>query len=89
MISPVLTAAYAQVTPATQPTFLQHAIHLDTAKKHITVLGEVNRRFVVSPDMNALLEELEEEEKRKVEGFGDAFGFGFGEGDGLVGMEMD
>ncbi|KAL5513034.1 hypothetical protein ACEPAH_3432 [Sanghuangporus vaninii] len=47
------------VTAATQPSFLQHAVHVDIEKKKLSVIGEVNRRFVVSPDVDALLESLE------------------------------
>ncbi|CAL1714722.1 unnamed protein product [Somion occarium] len=47
------------VTGATQPSFLQHAVYLDTDNKRLCVLGEVNRRFVVSPDLEALLSGLE------------------------------
>jgi len=46
------------VTAATQPSFLQHAVFLDPAAKKMHVLGEVNRRFVVSPDVDKLLEEM-------------------------------
>lgn len=48
-----------QVTAATQPSFLQHAVHIDVQNKKLCVLGEVNRRFVVSPNMDALIEQLE------------------------------
>ncbi|KAI1796644.1 RNA polymerase III RPC4-domain-containing protein [Ganoderma leucocontextum] len=47
------------VTAATQPTFLQHAIYLDSTNKRLCVLGEVNRRFVVTPDLDALLSAME------------------------------
>jgi len=47
------------VTAATQPSFLQHAVHIDVQNKKLCVLGEVNRRFVVSPNMDALIEQLE------------------------------
>lgn len=47
------------MTAATQPSFLQHAIYLDTEAKKLFILGEVNRRFVVSPDVDRLLEEAE------------------------------
>lgn len=46
---------YVQVTAATQPSFLQHAVYLDSTNKRLCVLGEVNRRFVVTPDLDALL----------------------------------
>ena len=48
-----------QVTAATQPSFLQHAVLINHAEKRLHVLGEVNRRFVVSPDVDKLLEELD------------------------------
>ncbi|KAF8892109.1 RNA polymerase III RPC4-domain-containing protein [Infundibulicybe gibba] len=47
------------VNAATQPSFLQHAVHLDKKEKCLTVLGEVNKRFVVSPDVDALLASME------------------------------
>ncbi|OCH93642.1 hypothetical protein OBBRIDRAFT_885313 [Obba rivulosa] len=47
------------VSAATQPSFLQQAVHIDPTNKRICVLGEVNRRFVVSPDIDALLSSME------------------------------
>ncbi|TFK51728.1 hypothetical protein OE88DRAFT_1807661 [Heliocybe sulcata] len=46
------------VAAATQPSFLQHAVHLDMAAKRLCVLGEINKRFVVTPNVDALLEDL-------------------------------
>ncbi|KAH9995575.1 RNA polymerase III RPC4-domain-containing protein [Russula vinacea] len=43
------------VTAATQPSFLQQAVHVDRASKDLRVLGEVSRRFVVTPDIDSLL----------------------------------
>ncbi|KAJ6518623.1 RNA polymerase III RPC4-domain-containing protein [Mycena sanguinolenta] len=51
------------VTAATQPSFLQHAVCLDLAEKRLTILGEVNKRFVVSPDMETLLTAMEISER--------------------------
>jgi len=48
---------FSQVTAATQPSFLQHAVYLAPEDKKLLILGEVNRRFVVSPDTDKLLEE--------------------------------
>lgn len=48
-----------QVTAATQPSFLQQAVHVDAENKRVHVLGEVNRRFVVSPDVETLLSAME------------------------------
>lgn len=45
----------AQVTAAMQPSFLQQAVHVDRANKDLRVLGEVSRRFVVTPDIDSLL----------------------------------
>ncbi|KAF8582791.1 hypothetical protein K439DRAFT_1661677 [Ramaria rubella] len=50
------------VTAATQPSFLQHAVFLDPTAKKMHVIGEVNRRFMVSPDVDKLLEELDKVE---------------------------
>ncbi|KAG8744606.1 hypothetical protein FRC10_009831 [Ceratobasidium sp. 414] len=60
-----------EVTAATQPSFLQHAVYLDDAKNRLVVLGEVNRRFIVSPDVDILLDDMliqeEKEKKRQAE----------------------
>ncbi|KAI0343222.1 hypothetical protein BDW22DRAFT_1394091 [Trametopsis cervina] len=68
------------VTASTQPTFLQHATYVDPESKRLCVLGEVNRRFVVSPDVDALLESLEKAEIEIV-------GAQIGELEGLLRME--
>ncbi|KAH9945719.1 RNA polymerase III RPC4-domain-containing protein [Amylocystis lapponica] len=47
------------VSAATQPSFLQQAVYLDPTNKHLCVLGEVNRRFIVSPDIETLLTSME------------------------------
>ncbi|KZV72232.1 hypothetical protein PENSPDRAFT_742865 [Peniophora sp. CONT] len=46
------------VTAATQPSFLQQATHVDHKSKRLHVLGEVHRRFVVTPDLDVLLDEM-------------------------------
>jgi len=51
-----------QVNAATQPSFLQQAVHLDMANKQLTVLGEVNKQFVVSPDIDSLLDAITRKE---------------------------
>ena len=43
------------MTAATQPSFLQQAIHVDRSTKDLRVLGEVSRRFVVTPNIDSLL----------------------------------
>ncbi|KAF7294461.1 hypothetical protein MKEN_01438600 [Mycena kentingensis (nom. inval.)] len=55
------------VTAATQPSFLQHAVCLDIPQKTMTILGEVNKRFVVSPDIETLLTAMEVAERRATE----------------------
>jgi DNA-directed RNA polymerase III subunit RPC4 len=45
----------AQVTAATQPSFLQQAVHVDHSSKDLRVLGEISKRFVVTPDIDSLL----------------------------------
>jgi DNA-directed RNA polymerase III subunit RPC4 len=47
------------VTGATQPSFLQQAVHLDLQNKRLHIMGEVNKRFVVSPDIDTLLHAME------------------------------
>jgi DNA-directed RNA polymerase III subunit RPC4 len=50
---------------------LQHAVYHDQDKKRLVVLGEVNRRYIVSPDIDLLLEDMaiaeEKESQRKAE----------------------
>lgn len=43
------------MTAATQPSFLQQAVHVDRSTKDLRVLGEVSRRFVVTPNIDSLL----------------------------------
>ncbi|KAG5641980.1 hypothetical protein DXG03_003833 [Asterophora parasitica] len=52
------------VTAATQPSFLQQAIHLDKKEKRLVVLGEVNKRFSVSPNVETLLSAMELADKK-------------------------
>jgi len=54
---------WVQVNAATQPSFLQQAVHLDMTSKRLVVLGEVNKRFSVSPDVDALLTAMELQDK--------------------------
>ncbi|KAI0032312.1 RNA polymerase III RPC4-domain-containing protein, partial [Vararia minispora EC-137] len=44
------------ITPGTQPSFLQQAVHIDPTNKRLHVLGEISRRFVATPDLDVLLE---------------------------------
>lgn len=46
------------VTAATQPSFLQQAVHVDSTNTQMHVLGEISRRFVVTPDVDALLDAM-------------------------------
>lgn len=51
------------VVPATQPAFLQQAVYLNAERKQLIVLGEVNKRFSVCPDIDTLLTALEQADK--------------------------
>ncbi|KAG2011563.1 hypothetical protein CC2G_011665 [Coprinopsis cinerea AmutBmut pab1-1] len=52
------------VNPATQPSFLQQVVHVDHIhEKRISVLGEINKQFVVSPNVEALLEALDKADR--------------------------
>ena len=55
-----------QVTGSTQPTFLQHVTYVDPENKRLCVLGEIYRRFAVSPDVEALLDRIEIAGKEQV-----------------------
>ncbi|PPQ63311.1 hypothetical protein CVT24_006756 [Panaeolus cyanescens] len=54
------------VNTATQPSFLQQAVCLDKKHRRLTFLGEVNKQFVVSPNISALLDGLESEESESL-----------------------
>ena len=54
-----------QVSAGTQPSFLQHVVYVDPETKRLCVFGDVRRRFVVSPDLDALLHSLEVAEHGK------------------------
>lgn len=47
-----------QVNTGVPATFLQHLVHMDAPHKAAAVLGEVNKHFVVTPDVDRLLQEL-------------------------------
>lgn len=47
-----------------QPSFLQNVVYLDKTEKQMIVLGEINKQFVVSPNVDALLLALEKEEAK-------------------------
>ncbi|KAG6381600.1 RNA polymerase III RPC4-domain-containing protein [Boletus reticuloceps] len=47
------------VSEATRPSFLQQAVHLDMENEKLHVLGQVHKRFVVSPDLDTLLTSME------------------------------
>lgn len=79
LINPDTSWTDIQVTAATQPSFLQHAVHLDMPHKRLHVLGEVNKRFVVSPNVDALLADVERADEQ-------GSGIDFGE-DGLLRMD--
>ncbi|KAF9268993.1 hypothetical protein L218DRAFT_953555 [Marasmius fiardii PR-910] len=47
------------VAASTQPSFLQHAVAVDSGETRMVVLGEINKHFTVSPDVDALLAAME------------------------------
>ncbi|EJU03549.1 hypothetical protein DACRYDRAFT_49862 [Dacryopinax primogenitus] len=58
-----------EVHPAAETAFLETLVHLDPQTRELTALGQVERRFVVAPDVDVLLRELEGREiKREAEG---------------------
>ncbi|WVF68825.1 hypothetical protein IAT40_003598 [Kwoniella sp. CBS 6097] len=46
------------VTPGLPATFIQHLVHLDGKSKSAQILGEVHKNYVVTPDIDRLLQEL-------------------------------
>jgi DNA-directed RNA polymerase III subunit RPC4 len=44
-----------QIFAATQPSFLQQAVVLDSETNTMSVLGPITRRFVATPDLDELL----------------------------------
>jgi len=68
------------VTAATQPSFLQQADHVDRASKDLRVLGEIGRRFVVTPNIDSLLAAMTQADDEKA----NATKF---EADGLISMD--
>jgi DNA-directed RNA polymerase III subunit RPC4 len=55
---------FLQVAPATQASFRQYAVKVDMASQEMIVLGEVSKRFVVSPDIDTLLAAMELRDSR-------------------------
>ena len=46
------------VIPGVPATFLQQIVHLDSGHKSASVLGEVHKQYIVTPDIDRLLNEL-------------------------------
>ncbi|KAJ3814304.1 RNA polymerase III RPC4-domain-containing protein [Lentinula aff. lateritia] len=47
------------VSPASQPSFLEHAVHLDMKENKLAILGELFRHYLVAPDIDALLNAMD------------------------------
>lgn len=47
-----------QVNPGVPPTFVQQLVHLDAKQKSAVVLGDVHKNYVVTPDIDRLLQDL-------------------------------
>lgn len=58
-----------EVTGGSQSTFLQQVMLLDPSNKTATALGELHRKFIVSPELDCMLNDISlyDEEKRIVE----------------------
>ncbi len=65
-----------EVTGGSQSTFLQQVMLLDPSNRTATSLGELHRKFIVSPEIDCMLNDIslhdeevrkEEERKRKIE----------------------
>ena len=67
-----------QVSAATQPSFLQQAVYIDKQKKKLCVFGDISRRFTITPDIDALLVDLSDENEQGAPGL---------DGDGLITMD--
>jgi DNA-directed RNA polymerase III subunit RPC4 len=48
---------------------LQQAVHVDRASKDLRVLGEVSRRFVVTPDIDSLLAAMSQADEAAIAKF--------------------
>jgi len=51
------------VAPANQVSFLEQAVHLDVSESKLTVLGEIYRRYIASPNVDTLLSAMDSLEK--------------------------
>ncbi|KAF5391764.1 hypothetical protein D9757_001643 [Collybiopsis confluens] len=58
------------VNAATQASFLEQVVHLDLPENKLAVLGEIYKRYVVSPDVDALLSAMDarDQDGRMLEG---------------------
>jgi DNA-directed RNA polymerase III subunit RPC4 len=57
---------------------LQQAVHVDRASKDMRVLGEISRRFVVTPDIDSLLAAMSQADEAAITKF---------DTDGLLSMD--
>lgn len=51
-------AVVMDVSPGVSPSFLQTLVHVDQKNKALAVAGEVHKSYVVTPDVDRLLDEL-------------------------------
>jgi DNA-directed RNA polymerase III subunit RPC4 len=52
-----------QVNAAIQPAFFQQAVCLQHRDKRMIVIGDLHKRFVVSPDVDTLLTAMDEADR--------------------------
>lgn len=48
----------SQVTPGVPTSFVQQVVHLDKNEKKASLLGEIHKSYVMTPDVDRLLEQL-------------------------------
>lgn len=49
-----------QISPGAKMTFSQAAVAINTKEKHCCELGEVEKRAVVTPDVDSLLNSMDD-----------------------------
>jgi len=51
------------VNAAIQPAFFQQAVYIQHRDKRMIVIGDLHKRFVVSPDVDTLLTAMDEADR--------------------------
>lgn len=53
-------ANYLQISPGQKLTFSQEVVAINTKEKHCCALGELDKRAVVTPDVDSLFHSLDD-----------------------------